>query len=404
MFDDRVVSTFIGDVYEAAVEPALWDGLLARLASACNGHTAVLYQFDRAQQRAEFVGSTGLDSRVVADYERHFSAIDVWNERAMKRQPVGVAGSTHELITDAEFERTEFYNDHLRHVGIFYGAGGIVERTASSMTVCGVQRGRRFGAFEPDELRLFTALFPHFRRGLMIRRELAFTVPRAALIETLDRLREGVIIVDGAGRAIFLNRVAETILADRRGLCLEKGRLAGATPSQTAALDSSLRSAIDAANGRGFASGGTVILRGPDGAAPLRVTVSPLRGPLAGLGAPSAVLFIHDGALDRAPMDALRRRYHLTAAEARVLAALIQGKAAKTIAGEHGVSVNTVRVQIQRLFAKTGLHRQADLIRLAAGMGLAEGVPAKEEGPVKRPIRPLRARSTRANKSTPRSS
>jgi DNA-binding CsgD family transcriptional regulator len=404
MLDDRVVSTFIGDLYEAAVEPALWDGLLARLAGACNGHAAVLYQFDRTQLRAEFVGTMGVDPRFVADYEQHFSKIDVWNERAMKRQPVGLAGATHELITDAEFERTEFYNDHLRHVGIFYGAGGIIERTPLSMAICGVQRGRRFGAFAPDELRLFTALFPHFRRGLLIRRELAFTVPRAALVETLDRLREGVIIVDGRGRAIFLNRIAETILADGRGLCLEKGRLAGSTPSQTAALDGSLQSAIDAANGRGIASGGTVILRGPDGAAPLRVTVSPLRGPLAGLSAPSAVLFIHDSALDRAPMDALRRRYHLTAAETRVLAALFQGKTAKTVAGEHGVSVNTVRVQIQRLFAKTGLHRQTDLIRLAAGMGLAEGVAAKEEAPARPPSRPKRGPSTRANKSGPRSS
>ena len=373
MLDDRVVSTFIGDVYEAAVEPALWDGVLARLARACNGHSAVLYQFDRARRRAEFVGAMGLDPRFVADYERHYSAVDVWNERALKRQPVGLAGGTHELISDAEFERTEFYNDHLRHVGIFYGAGGVVDRTASSMAICGVQRGRRFGAFAPDELRLFTVLFPHFRRGLMIRRELAVAVPRAALVETIDRLREGVIIVDGSGRPIFLNRMAEAIVADGRGLYIENGRLAGGTPSQTAALNANLHAAIETANGRGIAGGGTVILRGPDGAAPLRVTVSPLRGPLAGLRAPSAVLFIHDGALDRAPLDALRRRYHLTAAEARVLAALVQGKAAKTIAGEHGVSVNTVRVQIQRLFAKTGLHRQADLIRLAASMGLAEG-------------------------------
>ena len=57
--------------------------------------------------------------------------------------------------------------------------------------------------------------------------------------------------------------------------------------------------------------------------------------------------------------------FSLTAAEARVAARLCRGGASlKRIADEMGVSLNTVKTQLQAVYAKTGTQKQIDLMRL----------------------------------------
>jgi len=63
--------------------------------------------------------------------------------------------------------------------------------------------------------------------------------------------------------------------------------------------------------------------------------------------------------------DRLAALFDLTAAEARLWADLAAGATLADIALRRQVSVNTLRVQLARVFAKTGVHRQADLLRLA---------------------------------------
>ena len=59
--------------------------------------------------------------------------------------------------------------------------------------------------------------------------------------------------------------------------------------------------------------------------------------------------------------------YHLTAAEHRLARALIQGIAVKEYARMASLAPSTVRSHLKQLFAKTGAHRQADLVRLLLG-------------------------------------
>ena len=64
-------------------------------------------------------------------------------------------------------------------------------------------------------------------------------------------------------------------------------------------------------------------------------------------------------------LRALQRLFALTAAEARVLALLMDDCRPREIAGELGISITTVRSHLQALFAKTGTRRQSELVALA---------------------------------------
>lgn len=56
--------------------------------------------------------------------------------------------------------------------------------------------------------------------------------------------------------------------------------------------------------------------------------------------------------------------FDLTPAESRIAAALMQGEDVTSIAKSLHVSVQTVRSQVKAILAKTGTHRQGDLIQL----------------------------------------
>ncbi len=60
--------------------------------------------------------------------------------------------------------------------------------------------------------------------------------------------------------------------------------------------------------------------------------------------------------------------YHLTTAETRILSLLAAGMSLSQVARELGVQTSTARTHLLRLFAKTGTHRQAELIKLATSL------------------------------------
>jgi len=64
------------------------------------------------------------------------------------------------------------------------------------------------------------------------------------------------------------------------------------------------------------------------------------------------------------PVEVLRRIYGLTRAESQVAMRVLNGDGLAPIAEELSVSLTTVRTHLQRIFDKTGTHRQAELVRL----------------------------------------
>jgi DNA-binding CsgD family transcriptional regulator len=109
----------------------------------------------------------------------------------------------------------------------------------------------------------------------------------------------------------------------------------------------------------------------------LTILVSSVRGRdvgrFADLSLPDAavLLFIVDPA-NRAgvPLAWIVDAYGLTPAEARVALAASSGLTIPETAHQLGLSPNTVKTHLRKIFAKTGTSRQAELARLVASIGL----------------------------------
>ena len=87
--------------------------------------------------------------------------------------------------------------------------------------------------------------------------------------------------------------------------------------------------------------------------------------------AATAAIFVAPATLPvAAPEQALAALYDLTPAEAKVFSLLASGMSLATIAARLGIRHSTAKTHLQRLFAKTGAGRQAELIRLAASLAM----------------------------------
>jgi DNA-binding CsgD family transcriptional regulator len=82
----------------------------------------------------------------------------------------------------------------------------------------------------------------------------------------------------------------------------------------------------------------------------------------------TAALFIRKVALDASsPPEVIGEMYKLTPTELRVLLAIVDIGGVPEVAAALGVAVTTVKTHLSRLFEKTGVARQADLVKLVAG-------------------------------------
>jgi DNA-binding CsgD family transcriptional regulator len=79
----------------------------------------------------------------------------------------------------------------------------------------------------------------------------------------------------------------------------------------------------------------------------------------------ACVIFLTDpAARTDTPPARLRQQYGLTEMEAEIASRLVGGMVLAEIGNDLGITIHTVRGHLKRLFAKTGTHRQAELLRV----------------------------------------
>jgi DNA-binding CsgD family transcriptional regulator/PAS domain-containing protein len=374
----------IGGIYDAALEPARWPDALGRMAAHAEAESAAAIVVDLSGAAVGFMAVAGADPRALDDYAAHYARSDPWTA-FLGNRPAGRAIVSQTVMDDAAFERTEFYNDFLRRHGLFHAMGGFVVRSGSLAFLTGVLRSRERGAFQAAELARLKAVFPHLGRAARIHRQLAQAGGIAAGLTTaLDRVPLAALLSDRTGRVVWMNQLAEALVRRGEGLRVRQGRLEAAVANGTTA---ELRRLIAAAAiiglhtprrrlaGVGGAldvnkAGGVLLLPRPWPLKPLTVMVTPMSEPAQpmdialDLPRPEALLLISDP--ERAvqlPTDRLTGAFGLTAAEAKLAAALATGSSLTAYAETAQITIGTARWYLKQALAKTGAHRQSELVR-----------------------------------------
>jgi DNA-binding CsgD family transcriptional regulator len=280
------------------------------------------------------------------------------------KMPVGRVFATRELVPIKELTRTDMYSDWLAPQNI--GEGIAVNLAFDGPIGTQVALWRPFGVetFGSEERKALSFLAPHLFRSLTIAQRLdQMDFVSTGAIAALNQITHGIALLDGAGRIRFLNPLAEAIVAEGDALRVHRGTLVAVGSNRGADLHAAICRAVSAH------IGASLHLARPSGKPALALLISPLRSEVAsssfGLPPPGVLMVITDPERGGVPPKRrIMQAYQLTSAEASFVMELVQGHDVASIAEDLGITYETARTHLRRVFIKTGAHRQGDLVRM----------------------------------------
>ncbi|MCW1407832.1 helix-turn-helix transcriptional regulator [Rhizobium sp. 1AS11] len=293
-----------------------------------------------------------------------------WHERDFRERglPMALAKGViieHDIASEEEFRRQEFYTEFLARFGLRYSAM-IGFTSGDTLLSLNLQRRVDDHPFDREEERILLAMRSKLTASAEIIRSL-----QAAKIESMSEAFElsgtASVFFDRAGRVSHLNNRAERLLdGDIRIVDRE---LTSGSQEETGLLRRHLKAVL---GGDTFLSPAvsTPVLFTRPGKAPLVIRAQLLRGLPADLFAHShAVAIVTDlSERARADGDLLRRLFALTPQEATVARLLMEGSSPRQIAEICGLTYETARGYVKKVLSKTGTQRQSQLISLLFGL------------------------------------
>jgi DNA-binding CsgD family transcriptional regulator/GAF domain-containing protein len=358
----------VGAIYDAALDAELWPDVLNRIGDAVGGPEVIFGVYDPSSGLSNLLAPR-IDPALVN------SLMDWAPRNPLLPLGIGLAPgrvfTIGDFITKDEFAGTDFYNEWWSPAG--YDAEPLttnllVDDGATGIFTSHGSLSRR--PFDSYQKRLFAALAQHLVRAIALQRRLyRLTFASESALAGFDKLQQGFLLVDAQARPVYVNRLARGLLDAGDALRLEAGFLSALNADDDRNLRTTIASCTLEAN---FATGGEITLRRQSGRLPLDVLVTPVRLETAMTAIPwtitqrpTAIVLVSDPEPEiQSRIESLRERFGLTPAEATLALEIAKGDGRQATADRLGITLGTARSHLSKIFDKTGVTRQAELVRL----------------------------------------
>lgn len=352
----------VDEIYECSFAPELWPNVLDRLAQIADAAGGTFF----------VASSTKVESWTASEPLRVgielFAKSDLVTRggrvaRLRAAQHAGFILEPALYDTEEEMAADPVYRELLWPAGLGWGTGTAMPLPTGETLCLTLERFRTRGPVETSVIERLDALRPHLARSALMSARLQLERARIAS-ETLALLGLPALIFDHQGKVLAANKLIEALIDQIRWHARDRISL----------KDSSAHSLFERAVANLDVEGASPVLsfatRGVEANAAMVAHVVPIRGASRDIFQRCAgVLVMMPIAFPEAPpVELVRSLFDLTPAEARVARSLTSGDSLEDIASRGGVTLNTVRTQVNRVLEKTGCHRQAEVVALLSGI------------------------------------
>jgi DNA-binding CsgD family transcriptional regulator len=344
---------------ETIIDPATWPNIMEQICVAAGATGASLMWPEIAL--SDFPHTASLADGFGAYIN------EGWHDRNVRAQrfiPLLKRGQTvvtdQDVVRRDEMQRLPFYNEFLAPRGFkwFAAVGFWVE---SDLWVLSVQRMARQGPFGFDDKRALGQISQPLTETASLSRRVGGAV-LSGIANALSLINQPVLALDRFGNVIGTNATAEDTFNDnfrirhRRLFVIDQQ-----AKSMLDTLTDKLRTTPDTA---ALPTVPIIVQRGKK--TPLCLRILPVNGAARSpfLGA-RALIVVSDPTRKSAPKgELLLKAFGLSPAEARLCSLIATGISLDRAAEELGIAHETARNQLKAIFAKTGRHRQSELVAL----------------------------------------
>jgi len=358
------VSELIEDIYDAALEPARWSDVVVNINDLVGSQACGIISKDSSRKSGSTHYHCGIDPHYIELYSDTYSKFDPLMTLASPGRIVTIP----DVVAYDEYRRGPFYQDWLRPQGCADMANVVLEKPNSNYAVILTFLPGQ-GRMLDDEMRRRIALIaPHARRALGLNKAIGLTHSAAATFaDTLNGLSAGIFLVDANCQIVHANAAGHDILRGDDFLRSINGQLI----ARNAHVNQTLRDVCVVNGAAAIARGTSLPLTAHDGERYvmhlLPLTAAARRATGTAYKAVAA-LFVQKVELNSQSSGKLiARTFELTPAELRVLLAIVEVGGGPKAAASLGVADSTIKTHLEHLFKKTGVSRQADLVKIVAG-------------------------------------
>ncbi|SCB16407.1 DNA-binding transcriptional regulator, CsgD family [Bradyrhizobium shewense] len=365
MHGSQKLPDLVESIYDAGLDPSLWNNAVAGIRDFVGGQACGLFSKDSISKSGVTHYYCGADPHYIQLYAETHSKFDPLTVLP----PHGRIVSIPDLVNFDEYRRGRFYQEWMQPQGCSDAANVVLEMSnASRPVMMTVLSGRRM--VDRRMKQRLSLLVPHASRALLINRAMTAQLTLAtALADVLDSLTVGIFLLDGLCRLVHANSAGQLLLAADDVVRSVAGQLV----TSNAEANRSLRKAFaDHRDGAVLAAGGGAIpllsATGERYVAHMLPLSSLLRNGSERVVDAAGALLVRKVSLGgQSCGELIARTFELTPAELRVFLSIVEVGGVPETAATLGIAETTVKTHLHRVFAKTGVSRQADLVKLAAG-------------------------------------
>ncbi len=344
-------------IYEAAMLPDRWPGVLDAVAGIAGAVGSILIDDDR--RRPVWTNSASLDGFLEEFMAGEWGRVDTRMPKLIAADHAGFL-LLEDVYSQEELASDPMIQGFLKPRGYGWATATFVPQANGSNVVISVERRFVDGPVPREAVRKLDAIRGDLARAARLSSNLGLDRGRST-VDTLGQLGFPAGVVGRSGRLQVINNqlrpLMPQIVRDTRE------RIAFAEPRADAQLAELLNSNWKRLPTR-------IAIRRTEGNPPYVASFLPVTGAVRDVFAGGFAIMVLEPVITRQGVDAaiLKPLFDLTDAEASVLSHLSHGDAPGDVAKRNAVSKETVRTHMKALFNKTGVNRQAALMRLVAGI------------------------------------
>jgi DNA-binding CsgD family transcriptional regulator/PAS domain-containing protein len=363
------LSDLIGLIYDCTIEPDRWPETMHQICDDLGCFLSAIYRVDLESAQVSFLRQWNAQLDRLALLEKYGPDVTriYQTMQAVRNRQIDEPLVLSRHVAREAWVQSRYYTEWAKPRGVCDSIQTMVLRESRRIGIFAANRHETVGPVSDREVAILRLLAPHIRRAVTIGDLMDLKkVEVQALESTLDHLSAGVIVVAEGNRILHANQAARRMFAAGSPVRSLSGRLA----ARGAAAGAELAKAIDLArrNESGIGAAGIGVPLAGELGEPAVAHVLPLaRGDLRTRLVPQATAAVFVTRAEQAPpakIDAVAATFGLTPAETRVLERLLRGTSLVEAAAALGIAETTAKTHLSRIFAKTGVSRQAELVAL----------------------------------------
>lgn len=355
---DHASEDMIGLIYDASIHPDGWRPFLDAFCDHLSAYMAVMVFRHRPY------GSLTLMVKQVghedSDFSRSYAKVAAENPIDYEAMASGRIYSLGDFVPEGDVRGTRFFTEHLQPAGKSHleliAIGPADGFRAHLLWVRDDERG----PLNAEERAWLMSLVPHLERGMAIFGGWKLSqLATGICTEALDQLAFGTVALDKDGRILFCNRIAADLIDKSEDLARLNGRLIFRRRDHAVAMRE-FASSVDPTRKQ-------VVLRLRNGAEMVGLLARQIAmgGPGSAVTTARVIVYFHALTEHVQPSPALLSKlFGLAPSEAMLAILLSEGTTLRDAAKQLGITENSARTYSKRIFMKTGVRRQADLVRV----------------------------------------